>query len=278
MVLTRYMAVAEPALYGLLVAMFTLSWTRHHTVMALAGLGYSASYLVQAKGFVYHAYPVLVCAFVLLGISLATGIVRIWNAHANSSALARLGFAFALAFLAVTPVKNAHQDIVRWYLQYNADWGSTGRFRQAVIDVVNEVAPSKGSYFFAFSTHPFPGFPTASYTVADWSGRQVIQFIVPAYARIDEVADPDLRAAIIRAADQQRKMIVEDLRRRPPSIVFVERNRQRLGLHGRSFDDLAFYLQDPGFGKIWSDYDELRPMGPLRVFVRRVSRQGHAPR
>ena len=42
-------------------------------------------------------------------------------------------------------------------------------------------------------------------------------------------------------------MVVEDFERRPPSIVFVERNRARLGMNGRQFDDIAFYLTDPRF-------------------------------
>jgi hypothetical protein len=146
-----------------------------------------------------------------------------------------------------------------------------GRFRQAVIDLVNEVAPSSQSYFYALSTHPFPGFPTGSYTAAQWSGRAASQFVIPAYARVDELYDAKVREWVIRAAILQRHIVVEDFERRPPSIVFVERARVRLGLHGRQFNDLAFYLQDPSFQKIWSNHYEDPPLGPLRVFIRRAA-------
>jgi hypothetical protein len=69
-VLGNYIHVAQPALYGALIALVTRTWSRQHTVMLLAGLGYSVSYFVQSKGFVYHAYPVLVCSVAFLGICL----------------------------------------------------------------------------------------------------------------------------------------------------------------------------------------------------------------
>jgi hypothetical protein len=65
-------------------------------------------------------------------------------------------------------------------------------------------------------------------------------------------------------------MVVEDFERRPPSIVFAERSPARLGMNGRQFDDIAFYLTDPRFQRIWGEYEEYPPMGPLRVFVRRA--------
>jgi hypothetical protein len=40
-------------------------------------------------------------------------------------------------------------------------------------------------------------------------------------------------------------------------------------MNGRQFDDIAFYLTDPRFQKIWANYEEYPPMGPLRVFVLR---------
>jgi hypothetical protein len=271
-VIERFKSVIEPAVYGGLIALLTWTWTRQHTILALAVAGYSVSYFVQAKGFVYHAYPVLVCAGTLLGVCLAAGIKRALTAVETSRSSLRWALVSALVLIAAVPVKHAHDDVVAWYVQHNRYWGNTGQFRQAVIDLVNGVAPSRPSYFFALSTHPFPGFPTASYTVADWSGRAASQFIVPAYARLGEVRDAELRDKVEHAAERQRRMIVEDFRRRPPSIVFVERARQRLGLRGQPFDDLAFYLEDPDFEEIWRSYDEHRPLGPLRVFIRRTDR------
>jgi len=268
--LERYLHVVKPAMYGGLIALLTRTWSRPHTIMLLAGLGYSASYWVQRKGFVYHAYPVLVCSVVFLGICFAQGITRAWTEWRERKDLLRFALVSVVAMLALPPIKQVHDGVANWYFRYNIAWGPTGRFRQAVIDTVNHFAPTRQSHYFAFTTHPFPAFPTASYTSADWSGRTMVQSLIPAYARLDEVTDPALREKVVRAAEFQRRMVVEDFERRPPSIVFAERNRSRLGMNGRQFDDIAFYLTDPRFRRIWKNYEELPPLGSLRVFVLRT--------
>ena len=268
--LDRYILVVKPALYGGLIALVTRTWSRQHTVMLLAGLGFSASYFVQWKGFVYHAYPVLLCSMAFLGICLGQGMTRALTGWRESKSLLQFALVPLLVLLALPPMKQVHDGVVSWYFTYNIAWGPTGQFRQAVIDTVNRYAPTPQSHFFAFTTHPFPATPTASYTSADWSGRTLSQSLIPAYARRDEVTDPAARERVVRAGEFQRRMVVEDFERRPPSIVFAERNRARLGMNGRQFDDIAFYLMDPRFQRIWENYEEYPPMGPLRVFVLRT--------
>jgi hypothetical protein len=269
-ILEQFVRVLQPALYGALIALVTRTWSRQHTVMLLAVAGYAASYFVQSKGFVYHAYPVLVCSAAFLGICIGHGLARSWAAWRETGESLRFALVPVVVLLALPSIKQAHDDIVRWYFTYSLEWGPTGRFRQAVIDTVNQFAPTLQSYFFAFSTHPFPGFPTASYTIAEWSGRSIVQPFIPALARINEVADPEVRERVLRAGEYQRRMVTEDFERRPPSIVFAERNSSRLGMNGRQFDDIAFYLTDPRFRRIWKNYEELPPLGSLRVFVLRT--------
>jgi hypothetical protein len=84
------------------------------------------------------------------------------------------------------------------------------------------------------------------------------------------VTDPIAREKVIHAAEYQRRTVVEDFERRPPSVVLVESGGARLGMNGRQFDDIAFYQTDPRFQEIWANYEEYPPMGPLRVFVRRT--------
>lgn len=274
-VLERFHRVMQPAFYGTLIALVTRSWSRQHTVVLVAGLGFAVSYFVQAKGFVYHAYPVLVCSVTFLGICLGQGFHRAWSAWRETGSSLHFALLPAVVLLALPPIKQAHDDVVRWYFTYNIAWGPSGQFRQAVIDTVNHFAPTRQTYFFAFSTHPFPGFPTASHTESEWSGRSISQPLIPAYARISEVTDPKVREKVVRAGEYQRRMVIEDFERRPPSIVFAERSRARLGMNGVQFDDIAFYLTDPRFQRIWKNYEEYPPMGPLRVFVLRPDDPQH---
>ena len=155
----------------------------------------------------------------LLGICIGRGLPRAWTEWHGSKSFPRLAVLSVAGLLALPPIKQAHDDVVRWYLTYNIAYGPVGQFRQAVIEVVNHFAPTRQSYFFAFTTHPFPGFPTASYTIAEYSGRSIVQSFIPAYARIDEVTDAKVRQGVVRAAEYQRRTVVEDFERRPPSIV-----------------------------------------------------------
>jgi len=265
----RHLAVAKPAFYGAAIALISRTWSHHHTVMLLALLGFTASYFAQSKGFVYHAYPVLVCAITFLGICVGAALARAWRDWRAERKPLWLAVGAAAVLIALPPVKQAHDDIARWYFTYNIAWGPTGQFRQAIIEMVDNYAPNPGAYFFAFSTHPFPGFPTASYSRADWTGRSMVQPVIPALSRLAEVTDPERRAKVFKAAEYQRRIIVEDFERRPPTIVFAERTLARLGMSGRPFDDISFYMSDPRFRRIWANYTEYPPMGPYRVFIRR---------
>jgi hypothetical protein len=272
-VLRRFIRIVQPALYGALIALVTRTWSQQHTVMLLAGLGFAVSYFVQAKGYVYHAYPVVVCSLAFLGIFLGKGLARALAAWRDTGSSLRYVLVPLVVLLAFPPVKKAHDEVLQWYSEYNIAWGPTGQFRQAIIVIVNHFAPTRQSYFYAFSTHPFPGFPTASYTAAEWTGRSIVEPFIPALARIDEVKDPKVRERVVLAGEYQRQMVIEDFQRRPPTIVFAERTRARLGMNGVLFDDIAFYLADPRFQQIWKNYEERPPFGPFRVFVLR----GDAP-
>ena len=269
--LERYIHVAQPALYGALIALVTRTWSRQHTVMLLAGLGYTRELFRAVERLRLPRIPgARVLGDVPWDLHRSRPDPRVdWMAGDQELAPACVGCPWWCCSRS-RPIKQAHDDVVRWYFTYNIAWGPTGQFRQAVIDTVNHFAPTRQSYFFAFTTHPFPGFPTASYTIADYSGRSIVQAFIPAYARLDEVTDPVVRGGVVRAAEYQRRMVVEDFERRPPSIVFAERHRARLGMNGRQFDDIAFYLTDPRFQRIWANYEEYPPMGPLRVFVLRA--------
>ena len=154
--LERYIHVVKPALYGALIALVTRTWSRQHTVMLLAGLGYSVSYFVQSKGFVYHAYPVLVCSVTFLGICIGQGLPRAWTEWQGSRNLLRLAVLSVAVLLALPPIKQAHDDVVRWYFTYNIAYGPVGQFRQAVIDSRQPFCPDPAVVFLRLHDPSIP--------------------------------------------------------------------------------------------------------------------------
>lgn len=252
---------------GLLLAGMARAWSSLGSVSLAAAIGFAASYLVQAKGFVYHAYPVIGASLLFLAASLGAYLSCIVRNRPGWPAWVRVGAAVLSVALALPTLRAAHDDVARWYFVHNTGWGQLGLQRKAIVELVNLHAPRKGQYFFAFSTHPFPAFPTGSYTSAEWSGRAVAQAPLAAYGRIAEVSDPVLRQRIEAAALAQRREVTEDMERRLPAIVLVDTSAVRLGLQKTPFDDLAFYLEDPEFRRVWSRFREIDPVGPYRVFL-----------
>jgi hypothetical protein len=268
---SRYLSVAQPLLFAALAGVLARTWAPQLTVLAIACLGYSASYFIQSKGFVYHGFPVLACAAMLAIAAVATGLSRVRSdLEQKQASVWGRSLLVVLPLLLAKPALAVHAGVASWFAQYNTTWGQVGVNRTSLIDLVNHHAAGEGKYFYAFSMHLFPGFPTASYTTAEWSGRSATQAILSAYARRDELVSEHDRRRVEAAAQLQRQMVIEDFVERPPEVVLMETMRSRFGMNGRTFDDVEFYLAAPEFKSIWDGYVEAPAIGPYRVFVRRA--------
>ena len=269
LVLARYKDAVWPAVYGIGIALATLSFTRVHFMLLAWIGGFSASYWMQGKGFPYHAYPILGASCVFLAYAVVRAGRSVWrSAMLRRPALRWLVLA-VLMLVAIPVLREPFGQAERWYQSANPETGDWGRARQLLIDRLGSLGVGPGVFVYAFSTHPHPGFPTVNYLGARWTGRTVTQFAVPAHVRRQEVSDPVRLDEIERAMALQLSMIVEDLQRHPPAYVMVEARQRRLGLAFRRFDDLAYYGQDPDFARLWSCYVEIEPIEQIRLFRRR---------
>ena len=78
-------------------------------------------------------------------------------------------------------------------------------------------------------------------------------------------------------AEIERYMIdsvIEDLQRRPPDLVFVERTDIASRFTRSRFDYLEYFLREPRFREIWSHYRYLAPMGRHQVYIRKSKAPG----
>ena len=261
-------AIAALAAFGFLA--LARQFPAHAVVLAAAFAGFSFSHWAQHKGFAYHAYPAMACAVSLLAYA------TVLTARALSSVRWPIGnwlkvmMAACAVLVTLNCARLSFQPVSTWSLMYDAQLGPVGKFRSRLIERINGIVP-RGGYVYAFSTHPFPAFPTMSYTAADWGSPMVGQFAIPALMLRDAVHDPELVAALDRAVLAQREQVLQDFARLAPTMVLVTTGASRLGMHGRDFDDVAYYTADPRFAAIWREYTEVESMGSLRVFLRRSS-------
>jgi hypothetical protein len=190
--------------------------------------------------------------------------VLLTRAHAARASL-RLALAACVGLLAADCGWAWSLPARHWLAAYDTVNGEIGQTRRMLVAAVNQYAP-RGSYVYAFSSHPYPAFPTMSYTQAEWGSAFPAQFAIPAYVRRRRPATVD-PAAVERAMTLQRQYVLDEFQRYQPRVVLVETRQFRLGMRG-PFDDIAFYSQEPAFARIWRGYREAGMVGSVRIYVR----------
>ncbi|MGH8250240.1 MAG: hypothetical protein ACREVI_06010 [Steroidobacteraceae bacterium] len=269
LILSRFKAAAWPAVYAIAIAIACLSVTRVHAVLLAAFTGFSVSYWAQDKGFPYHAYPILGTSCILFAYSVTHAMRSILVKPLIAAAPIRMLIAILVLLIAVPVLRDPFRQALAWYEAGHRSDGEFGLMRQGPIDRLRSLGIQPADYIYAFSTHPNPGFPTVNYLGVHWAGRAVAQFVIPAHVRKSELTDPEVREAIDRATGLQVEQVIADLARYMPAYVMVEARQRRLGLAYRRFDDLAFYGKYPEFSRLWSCYEEIKPVGQVRLFRRR---------
>jgi hypothetical protein len=254
---------------GVLLAI-SRSLPKSARVLLCAYAGFSFSFWLQRKGFTYHLYPALATAYVLLAFSTVHACRAILSGKYSARPFVRVVATCALAAFAANQLQTAYWTTLSWHHAYDMHAPlSTGDFRKRLIEKIDELAPP-GSYVYAFSTHPFPAFPTLSYTRAQAASALVVHLAAPAVQRLDEISDPVLRKRVLDAIAVQRDYVVEEFKRYRPAVVLVNTAYPALGLTRGRFDYVRFYAEDPRFAALWRDYREIERIEALRVFVREV--------
>lgn len=262
----------KPALVALVALGFLAVARRlpvHAVVLLLAFAGFSFSHWAQHKGFAYHAYPALACAAVLIAYSAVLAARALAAVNWPVGGWLKIAMAACPVIIGANFARLGFQTADDWARLYDMKGDEIGGYRSYLIERVNALVPA-GGHVYAFSTHPFPAFPTMSYTAAEWGSPMVAQFVIPALTERDQVHDPERLAALDRAVQAQREQVLSDFERYAPEMVLLATGPDRLGMSGREFDDIAFYTADPRFAAIWSRYGEAQQIGNLRVFLRQA--------
>jgi hypothetical protein len=236
--------------------------------MSLAGGGFAAAYLIQWKGYAYHAFPLSTLLLMVVVMVISSALQSVGNLAASRPAMVhayRIGLTTVLAMVLLPQMR----EVALWYRVARIRDGAYGKQTQRLIDFADEHAA--GGTIYAFSTNPYPGFPTATHSRARWGSRMNSQFIIPAVVKSQQ--RPSFRASegLREAIAFQRRVVVEDFLENRPAVVFVDNRELRHAIETADFDFLAFFTSDREFAAIWKGYREVKPIGAIRVFVREVS-------
>ncbi len=243
-----------------------------HAALAILTLGFACSYFIQAKGYTYHAYPALASVFVWSVFSLATSLQGQTSTTGRASFRLRQIATIAPAVVITTTILYC-VPLLKWYWMANTFFGSQAQYVQRMVTEVDRLA-GNGS-FYAFSTHPFPGFPVANYSTADWAGRANNHIFLPGIIESHRSGSPE-KAAQVRTVEQYaRDSAVEDIARSQPKLILVDAHSQHHGLGSIDGSLLDVYATDPRFTELWNDYAEQDAVMGFRVFVRKPGSSGN---
>ena len=214
------------------------------TALLAVGIGFLASYYVQAKGYHYQLLP----ALMFPAIAAAAAFVGTMEERLEGgmSAVAKLSPALLLAanFASVYPAQI---------------YPYPGRQFEAAVE---QYRPGAKSVFIA-STSVFQAFPMVVKRNLIWASRFPAQWLVPyvSHRWNDGSLPNDPIVAYALDAD------VSDLQKFHPDIVFINQSTLQVYVKDGKFDFLKFFERDPRFAAIWSGYEFRGKTGDFAIYT-----------
>jgi hypothetical protein len=215
-------------------------------IMSVAFAGFAFSYLVQNKGYDYHAVPARAVALLLVARCML---------NQKLDRFVRIGAgALVLTFFALWLVQ-----FYRWWPQARPGGPLHRQIERIDASIARHAA---GSRFFVITIRTYPNFPAGIYAPAQYGSRTNAQWFLPAVAqlRAKHRFSPTIEG-------NARNMILHDIRLKP-ALVLLDTNTRGHTQGPAHFDILGFYGEDPAFTQEWSHYREIESIGQFRQFVR----------
>jgi hypothetical protein len=173
-----------------------------------ASAGFFLAYLVQGKGFPYHAYPMLALAFIAMAFAGSTS--RVTATGAIAGAQTRMQRAVAMLPVAAIAITSA--------VYFNIA-GSTN----ALIEPIRRL--SQHPKMLSITSDLSVGHPLTRQVGGSWVGRVASLWISAGvfHRHMNETLDPGTKAILLAYAKRDQDMLAEDIRRQKPDIIVIER-------------------------------------------------------
>jgi hypothetical protein len=172
-----------------------------------ASAGFFLAYLVQGKGFPYHAYPMLALAFIAMAFAGSKSRV---TADAIAGAQTRMQRVVAMLPVAAIAITST--------VYFNIA-GNTN----ALIEPIRRL--SQHPKMLIITSDLSVGHPLTRQVGGSWVGRVASLWISAGvfHRHMNETLDPGTKAILLAYAKRDRDMLAEDIRRQKPDIIVIER-------------------------------------------------------
>ncbi len=239
----------------------------HTRVLFAAAVGYLANYWMQGKGFEYHLYPALATSVVLVALTLLQAS-RMFMGVASIRKELRVSVIATAVLVVCVHVWPSVQHTRLWFIREGTYSGWMWQMREGVIQRVRQITHGQHKTIYAFSTHPFPGFPTVTYANVEWGGRQLAQFALAGLIREQQIRGPEALERMRRGIERQRQTVVEEFLAQDPDIVLINSLTLLRLEDSARFDYIAYFSSDPRFAERWRYYHEVKGSNAIRFFVK----------
>ena len=210
------------------------------SALAAAGTGFAIAYLVQGKGWNYHAIAASGCFALAMG-ALFIALKRTGPAGLRLAAGALAVLPILLA-IAAGPYDDARQ-----------------RWSEAAVAGV-----PKGASVAFLTSEPAFAWPLVQRQGLDYASRYYGFWMLPAIVVAEgRGRDPRLAALGRRIAAETAR----DLACRPPARLIADRLPDAGIEAGQHFDILRFFARDANFARIFSRYRRIGRAGPLEIYA-----------
>jgi hypothetical protein len=245
-------------------------------VLLLAAAGFYAIALLQGTGWKYHFLPFQITLLTLAMLPLLRLVVgwraRLVEGHEELGWVWRglaaiavgLGALALLLWLPGAP-KTAVEKGKLWRM--GRTMGNVAVLEASLVE------HATGGSVWAVSPSLVAIFPAVMHADVGWSSRFAGVFLPAVVARYERHG-PDVPERLSAARVEEierfvRDAAIEDLERRPPSLILIDRVKRRKVFDRQPFDFLEFFLEDPRFGEIWSRYESIGNVGRFEAAVLR---------
>jgi hypothetical protein len=213
-------------------------------VLLMIGAGFLCAYLIQGKGWSYHAYPFV--AFFLIAAS--------WAIQQSQNEAAGLTRRLGVAVLAITVILSAPRF-------FRADVSHPG-----LAAAITRLAPHPKILALAFPQNL--GHPLTRDIGGVWVGRTWGLWATGGAALMKERVgdDPVLRAKADAYFENDRLMLTQDIESQRPDIVLLQ---ETIG-----FDFVQWIAQSPRLQAAMTDYRLVETIDGVEIFQRRSDALG----
>lgn len=230
--------------------------------LALLAAGTLVMGMGQGKGWSYHLYPNLVATVLCITLALIEAYAR---RLAAPRTLERLGLAGVLLLLAVPGTVLGARLLGHDLVHPNNPLPELIRVVRA--------HTHPGDYIYLASTGIFPSFPLVNYTDTRWATAIQPLWMLPGlYSGEERETTPfpyHSQAQMTAIEAYMLSTTVDDLVRHRPAVIIIEIGRKKDGLQQTSFDYVDYLSRQPGFAKLWEQYELVTTAGSYQVYRRR---------